>query len=125
MPVRKKPSPPRLQAAPLARLPWLVHAFSTRKDGSLGFTEEAAPAVVRRNRAKFVQGLLGGKGKAPELVTLKQIHSDLIHRVDAPPKAGLQGDGLITNVPGLALSIQTADCLPILLVDPKHRAIGA
>ena len=125
MPARKKPSTPRLQAAPLARLPWLVHAFSTRKDGSLGFTEEATPAAVRRNRAKFSQGLLGGKRKAPELVTLKQIHSDLIHRLDAPPQDGLQGDGLITNVPGLVLSIQTADCLPILLVDPKHRAIGA
>jgi YfiH family protein len=126
MPTRKKASIPRLLQAPsLARLPWLVHAFSTREDGNLGFTEESTPAAVRRNRAKFLQGLLGGKRKAPQLVTLKQIHSDLIHRLDAPPKAGLQGDGLITNVPGLLLSIQTADCLPILLVDSKLRAIGA
>ncbi|HEV2022040.1 MAG TPA: peptidoglycan editing factor PgeF [Terriglobales bacterium] len=126
MPTRKKASTPRLlQAPPLARLPWLVHAFSTREDGNLGFPEESTPAAVRRNRAKFLQGLLGGKRKAPQLVTLKQIHSDLIHRLDAPPKAGLKGDGLITNVPGLLLSIQTADCLPILLVDSKLRAIGA
>jgi YfiH family protein len=45
--------------------------------------------------------------------------------VDGPPKSALQGDGLITDVPGLVLSIQTADCLPVLLVDPKRRAIGA
>ena len=114
-----------LRAPNLAKLPWLVHAFSTRQDGSLGPDSIGAPAAVRRNRARFLQELAGGKRKAPKLVTLKQLHSDLIHRVDAPPKAALQGDGLITNVPELLLSIQTADCLPILLVDPKHRAIGA
>jgi len=126
MPARRRASTPRLlQAAPLARLPWLVHAFSTREDGSLGFTKAATPAAVRRNRLKFLRALSGARGKAPQLVTLKQLHSDLIHRVDGPPKAALQGDGLITDVPGLLLSIQTADCLPILLVDAKRRAVGA
>jgi len=124
-PSKKTLSRDILRAPCLARLKWLAHGFSTREDGSLGFTEEATPATVRRNRAKFVRAVAGGEKKAPELITLKQIHSDLIHRVDAPPKAALQGDGLITNVPGLLLSIQTADCLPILLVDPKHRAVGA
>jgi len=102
-----------------------VHGFSTREDGSLGFTREATPAAVRRRRTKFVEALTGARGQAPQLVTLKQLHSDLIHRADGPPKAALQGDGLITDVPGLLLSIQTADCLPIFLVDPKHRAVGA
>lgn len=126
MPSRKKVSTPRPpQAAPLARLPWLIHAFSTRENGSLGFTKDAKPAVVHRNRARFLRGLVGGRSKAPQLVALQQIHSDLIHRVDGQPKAALQGDGLITDVPGLVLSIQTADCLPIFLVDPKHRAIAA
>jgi YfiH family protein len=114
-----------LRAPNLAKLRWLIHAFSTREDGSLGFTKGATRAAVRRNRARFLQGLLGGKRKAPQLVTLQQIHSDLIHRVDGPPNAALQGDGLITDVPGLVLSIQTADCLPIFLVDSKRRAIGA
>ena len=126
MPAKKKASAPGvLRAAPLSRFPWLVHGFSTRADGNLGFTEGAAPATVRRNRAKFLQSVAGGTKKAPELVTLKQLHSDLIHRVGARPRAGLQGDGLITKQPGVLLSIQTADCLPILLVDPKQRAVGA
>ena len=126
MPAKKKASPPRLlRAAPLARLPWLVHGFSTRRDGNLGFTEGDTPAAVQRNRARFLRALAGGTKKAPALVTLQQIHSDVIHRLDGPPKATLKGDGLITNVPGLLLSIQTADCLPIFLVDPKRRAIGA
>ena len=118
-----------LRAPNLARFKWLLHGFSTRQDGNLGFTQGAAVAAVRRNRAKFLRALSGARGQAPELVTLKQLHSDLIHRVDsrvdAPPKAMLQGDGLITDVAGLVLAIQTADCLPILLVDPKRRAVGA
>lgn len=126
MPTKESPSTPRLlQAEPLSRPPWLVHGFSTRQDGSLGFTEGARPADIRRNRAEFLRKISGRKQDASELVTLKQIHSDVIHRVDAAPAAPPHGDGLITNVPGLVLSIQTADCLPILLVDPKQRAIGA
>jgi hypothetical protein len=36
----------------------------------------------------------------------------------------LAGDGLITATPGLLLAIQTADCLPVILVDTRHRAVG-
>ncbi len=34
-------------------------------------------------------------------------------------------DGLITNVPGLVLTVFAADCVPLLFVDPVHKAIGA
>jgi YfiH family protein len=58
------------------------------------------------------------------LATQRQIHSDLIHYVttagDHPT-----GDGLITDAPGLLLGVQTADCIPVLLVDVKRRAVGA
>jgi YfiH family protein len=37
----------------------------------------------------------------------------------------LQGDYLITNLPGVGLGILTADCLPVLLYDPEHKAIAA
>jgi polyphenol oxidase len=36
-----------------------------------------------------------------------------------------KGDAAITNQPGLLLGIQTADCVPILLVDPKQRVVAA
>jgi YfiH family protein len=36
----------------------------------------------------------------------------------------MTGDGLITRTPGIVLGILTADCLPVLLVDPKRRAVG-
>ena len=40
------------------------------------------------------------------------------------PEAGLAGDGLISRTPGLLLAILTADCLPVILVDPKRQAVG-
>jgi polyphenol oxidase len=58
------------------------------------------------------------------LVSLRQMHSDLIHRVDRMPEQPLAGDGMVTDTPGLLLAVQTADCLPIILVDRKRRAVG-
>jgi hypothetical protein len=40
------------------------------------------------------------------------------------PKPNLVGDGLITCMPGVLLAIQTADCLPVILVDTRQRAVG-
>jgi hypothetical protein len=57
-------------------------------------------------------------------VTLRQVHSDIIRFVDSAAEAQHAGDGLITATPGLLLAIQTADCLPIILIDPKQRAVG-
>jgi YfiH family protein len=36
----------------------------------------------------------------------------------------LVGDGLVTDAPGILLAVQTADCLPVILVDKKQRAVG-
>jgi YfiH family protein len=119
----------------LSQVPWLVHGFSTRKGGfsktygghslNLGFTKQDSRAAVERNRAAFQRqvGARTGKKLWP-LVTLRQIHSDLIHNVSKPPQGQLVGDGLITDTPGLLLGIQTADCLPVVLVDTKRRALG-
>jgi YfiH family protein len=115
------------------RLPWLVHGFSTRVGGhsaayggsslNLGFTKDDNRATVERNREAFLRALDADSG-AWRLVTQRQVHSDLIHYVDTPD-AHPTGDGIITDVPGLLLGVQTADCLPVLLVDTKHRAGGA
>jgi hypothetical protein len=128
-----------LKAENLAAIPWLVHGFSTRRGGfskayggnvlNLGYTQEDSRSAVNRNRAAFKKALA-----APEwpLVTLHQVHSDLIWPIviapdcrrgtgGLPPRAG---DGLLTNTPGILLSIRTADCLPIMLVDVKRHALG-
>jgi YfiH family protein len=124
-----------LPAEALARIPWLIHGFSTRGGGSsrvygenslnLGFTQQDSRAAVERNRAAFLKKLGAMNGNNPwPLVTLRQIHSDLIHHVATPPKSPLAGDGLITDTPGMLVGIQTADCLPVILVDTKRRAVG-
>lgn len=128
-----------LRPALLAEYPWLVHGFSTRAGGfsreygkdslNLGFTEDDSRATVERNRAAFLTELCSNNKPNNEsslwpLVTLRQVHSDLIRLVDSRPDSDLAGDGLVTKTAGLLLAIQTADCLPIILVDPKRRAAG-
>jgi YfiH family protein len=128
-----------LHASHLSKIPWLIHGFSTRLGGvsraygcsalNLGFTKDDSKAAVERNRAEFLRKLVTNSGsnrksKPWPLITLRQVHSDIIRFVDSPAESPLAGDGLITATPGLLLGIQTADCLPIILVDPKRRAVG-
>jgi polyphenol oxidase len=81
---------------------------------------------VEKNRVAFVQklGALDSRGNPWPLITTRQVHSDLIHRVTGIPKEPLVGDGVVSDTPGLLLGIQTADCLPVVLVDVKRRAVG-
>jgi YfiH family protein len=138
-----------LQAPALARLDWLVHGFSTRAGGrsslktlrdgrekservlNLGFTDWDKRECVLENRAKFFAAVGSGKMRP---VALRQIHSDIVHRVDAvetvaPPgvscEGAPQGDALFTRERGVLLVVQTADCIPILLSDARHRAVAA
>jgi polyphenol oxidase len=124
-----------LQAAPLNRFSWLIHGFSTRVNGyskvygkhtlNLGFTRHDSRAAVEKNRTAFLGRIRATQNGRPwPLVTLRQIHSDLIHCVAEPPQQQLVGDGLITRTPGIVLAVQTADCLPVILVDGKRRAVG-
>ena len=123
----------------MSRVPWLIHGFSTRAGGfsrvygkntlNLGFTKDDSKAAVERNRTTFLrelgaQGEPNNKSKPWPLVTLRQVHSDIIRFVDSPAESPLAGDGLITATPGLLLGIQTADCLPIILVDSRQHAVG-
>jgi YfiH family protein len=121
-----------LELAPLLELPWLVHGFSTRHGGvstfesekvlNLGFMEWDSRENVVENRRLF-QAALGVSNL--ELIPLKQIHSDVIRVFPQPAGAPCKGDASATVRPGLLLAIQTADCVPILLVDPKRRAVAA
>ncbi|MFZ0638459.1 MAG: peptidoglycan editing factor PgeF [Candidatus Acidiferrales bacterium] len=129
-----------LELLPFTKFDWLVHGFSTRAGGAsilesqqpgrprtekvlnLGFTDWDLRERVEENRRRFAAAL--GHGKAP-LITVQQIHSDITHVISNPPTAPPKGDAIATSAPGLLLSIQTADCIPILLVDPRHRAAAA
>jgi polyphenol oxidase len=121
-----------LQLAPFAELPWLVHGFSTRHGGvstrvakkvlNLGLLGWDTKENVLENRRRL-QASVGAKDLT--LVVMSQIHSDIIQPFCAATSPACKGDASITGQPGLLLGTQTADCLPILLADPKKRVVAA
>ena len=80
----------------LASLQWLEHGFGTRNAN------------------------LDQAGMA----RLQQIHSAVTFVARETGSAG-EGDALVTQTPGVAVSVRTADCFPILLADPETRAVAA
>jgi polyphenol oxidase len=121
-----------LQVPQFLQLPWLVHGLSTRPGGvsslngehvlNLGFTDWDSRQNVGKNRRLFQSALHADQLK---LVPLQQFHSDVIHLFDGASAQACRGDASITNRSGLLLAVQTADCVPVLLVDPKNRAVAA
>jgi polyphenol oxidase len=127
-------------------LPWLWSGFSTRRGGlsraylaeeatgeqnfggelNLGFTADDARETVAANRRLLVEAITGN-ASAP-LITVRQFHSNLlVHATaaDATRERPRKADGLICAEPDLLLGVQTADCIPVLVVDRKRRALGA
>ncbi|MGH9352816.1 MAG: peptidoglycan editing factor PgeF [Terriglobia bacterium] len=138
-----------LVAPNLAQFPWLLHAFSTRLGGvgkppatglNLGSSHRSQPQAIAKNRRMFFEAI--GAAAFP-LAAIHQIHSAEILQVARSSKAKLQyrpsacesgeecasaetcGDALLTVDARLLLSVRTADCLPILVVDPGARAVAA
>ena len=125
-------------------IPWILHGFSTRKAGesrlngraalNLGITDWDSRETVDHNRIAFLRAITAMKS-APKanangagvqkLVTLRQIHSDIVRVFSRAPVKVQQADAAISRRAGLVLSIQTADCVPILLVDVRRRAVAA
>lgn len=114
------------------------HCFSTRFGGvSEGFLASLNLGAHRGDQPENVwenYRILGENvGFSPEdTVFTRQIHSDIVERVGRAERGrGLlrpveQGcDGLVTNERGVALTVFSADCTPILFYDPVARAIGA
>ncbi len=86
------------RAQTLEDIPWLEHGFGTR---------------------------LSSRWPDPgDLATVQQIHSDKVLVADHAGCIG-EGDALISNQPGITLSVRTADCLPILMADTRNLAVAA
>ena len=117
----------------LSALPGIAHGFYTRQGGTssgdydslnCGFGSKDKRENVASNRAAIAITL----DVAPDnMLTVYQHHSADIVVVDKPwkPADAPKADALVTATPGLALGILTADCAPLLFVDPKARVIGA
>ncbi len=61
----------------------------------------------------------------PADVTLRQIHSDLVWNAAGLKDREQEGDALMTDAVRLGIGVRTADCVPILLLDSRRRAVGA
>jgi polyphenol oxidase len=123
----------RLASPLLSAIPGLRHAFFSRDggvsddiyaslNGGLGSNDD--PARVAENRRRMAEQM----GVAPEhLLSVHQVHSaDAV--VASGPWQGAtrpRADAIVTRSEGLAISVTTADCGPILLADPTARVIGA
>ena len=114
------------------------HCFTTRLGGvSKGHLASMNIGVHRGDRPEAVEENLQILGRAvgfsvEDLVAPRQIHSDIVRRVGRADRkqymvegASAECDALITNEPGTALTVFTADCTPILLHDPVTGAVGA
>lgn len=89
---------------------------------NLGFTDWDLKERVIENRGKFLRAL--GAEEMPTF-TPRQIHSDIVSRIDAAVRVAPYADALVTQERGILIAVQTADCIPILLADTKNRAVAA
>lgn len=107
------------------------HGFFTRAGGAssgifaglnCGTGSSDQSEIVAINRARVAEAM----GVGPDhLVGVHQVHSaDVVH-VDGPQDSKPKADGLVTATPGVALSVLTADCQPVLLADVTAGVIGA
>ena len=130
-----------MEALPLTATDFLLHAFLTRHGGvstgcfaGLNFSsrEGDTPENVARNWQLLATAFRIDQSR---FVLMRQLHGDRIVVIDGTSPAPLPGgsdlpleahacDALVTNRPGLALGVKTADCVPLLLVDPVKRVVG-
>ncbi len=93
--------------------PWLIHGFSTRAAGD--FMGRLDDEVVTRIFA-------GGNATA----TPRQAHSDRVTRADCGWRSAYpEADAVVTDRPGILVGVRTADCAPVLLVDPVRKTVAA
>jgi len=110
-----------------------AHGFSTRQGGvsegafaslNLARTVGDDPAAVAENTRRFVEAIGGPK----RLYEVSQVHGDTIVEVAGEPVADvrpIEADALLTRAAGAAVAVRTADCVPVLLADPRTGAVAA
>lgn len=108
-----------------------AHGFLGRTGGvsrglfdslNVGLGSSDDPAHVRENRVRALNAVAPGA----QLVTVHQVHSAIaVEAGDWPDSGRPQADALVTNRPGVAIGVLTADCAPLLFEDRQAGVIGA
>jgi YfiH family protein len=123
---------PLLISRRLSELKGVRHGFFTRKGGvSTGAYESLNagpgsnddPAAVAENRRRAAEAL---GAATDDLVTCHQIHSTLARVTEQPwGEKRPEGDAVVTRTAGLVCGVLTADCAPVLMVDPSAHVVAA
>ncbi len=100
------------------------YGLSRRSEGTMKLTlRPGADHEAINNRERFFvsRGINRNRVVAAEIA-----HGSEVLHVSAAEGGSFaeKADGLVTNIPGLVLSITVADCFPVFLVDPRTHAIG-
>lgn len=109
----------------------LRHGFFTRKGGAssgifsglncgFGSTDQTEIVAINRARAADAIGVT-----ADQLAGVHQVHSGDAVPLTTPPEPKPKADAMVTATPGVALSVLTADCQPVLFADADAGVIGA
>ena len=133
-----KQNVPVLQADGFVEAGGVAHGFSTRQGGvsqgmwaslNLGVSRGDDPDHVRENYRRF-QAAIGAEGHV--MAASNQVHGAVVRNLttadlkdDTSGKTGYEADGLMTAIPGVILTVFSADCIPVLLYDPRRRVIAA
>ncbi|MEZ5770555.1 MAG: peptidoglycan editing factor PgeF [Defluviimonas denitrificans] len=107
------------------------HGFFTRKGGAssgifqglncgAGSSDQSEAVAINRARVAEALGVA-----ATDLAGLHQVHSADVVTVTGPLSSSPRADALVTATPGIALTVLTADCEPVLFADPEAKVIGA
>ncbi len=106
------------------------HGFFTRKGGAssgvfgglnCGQGSSDQDEIVTINRKRVADAM---HVEFDHLVTVHQVHSPKVEIIKAPLTERPKADAMVTNVPGIALGILTADCQPVLFSEPDAGVIG-
>lgn len=116
----------------------VAHGFSTRLGGvsegmwaslNLGVSRGDDPDHVRENYRRFFAAIGGSEQR---LAMSNQVHGAAVRTIttadlhdDPYGKVAYEADGLMTDLPGAALVVYSADCIPILFYDPVRRCVAA
>jgi purine-nucleoside/S-methyl-5'-thioadenosine phosphorylase / adenosine deaminase len=125
-----------ITSSALADIPGVRHGFFTRRGGVSGgiyASLNCGPGSgddavhVTENRARVMRALGFERGASAGLNTLAQIHSAEVVRLRRalPPGRHPRADALVTDVPGLAVGVLAADCVPVLFADTAGRVVAA
>ncbi|HUH65756.1 MAG TPA: peptidoglycan editing factor PgeF [Syntrophales bacterium] len=124
-----------LEALALTDCNFLTHAFCTRKGGvSRGRFENLNVSVKEGDAEENVRANLRIIADAfgitvEQFVIVSQVHGEEILTVDRPPadlasSVRLEFDAIVTDQPGVAICVKTADCVPIFFADRKRKVVG-